>query len=178
MSGAPTADRRSDRPDRIAIALPKGRLFPPALALFSRLGIADVETLADSRRLTVDAAAHGLRFLALKPVDIPVYVEHGAADLGIVGKDLLLQQGRDVYEPLDLGIRVHDRKHNRQFNDRYNRHFTLAAGERRTLRIPLEDIRHGPRTRLMDMQQISDITLFRGKPAGSRRLEVYGMRLE
>jgi ATP phosphoribosyltransferase len=54
--------------------------------------------------LTFDDARHGLRFLALKPVDIPVYVEHGAADLGIVGKDLLLEQGRDVYEPLDLGF--------------------------------------------------------------------------
>jgi ATP phosphoribosyltransferase len=63
-----------------------------------------VETLADTRRLTFDDAGRGLRFLALKPVDIPVYVEHGAADLGIVGKDLLLEQGRDVYEPLDLGF--------------------------------------------------------------------------
>ena len=82
--------------DRIAIALPKGRLFPAALSLFARMGIAEVEMLADTRRLTVEDADHGLRFLALKPVDIPVYVEHGAADLGIVGKDLLLEQGRDV----------------------------------------------------------------------------------
>lgn len=90
--------------DRIAIAVPKGRLFPAALSLFARIGIAEVETLADTRRLTFDDTARGLRFLALKPVDIPVYVEHGAADLGIVGKDLLLEQGRDVYEPLDLGF--------------------------------------------------------------------------
>jgi len=90
--------------DRIAIAVPKGRLFPAALSLFARIGIAEVETLADTRRLTFDDTGRGLRFLALKPVDIPVYVEHGAADLGIVGKDLLLEQGRDVYEPLDLGF--------------------------------------------------------------------------
>jgi ATP phosphoribosyltransferase len=90
--------------ERIAVALPKGRLFPTTLALFARIGIADVESLADTRRLTFDDVRHGLRFLALKPVDIPVYVEHGAADLGIVGKDLLLEQGRDVYEPLDLGF--------------------------------------------------------------------------
>jgi ATP phosphoribosyltransferase len=88
----------------IAVALPKGRLFGEALGLFTRMGSAGMEALADSRRLTHDDPAHGLRFLALKPVDIPTYVEHGAADVGIVGKDLLLEQGRDVYEPLDLGF--------------------------------------------------------------------------
>lgn len=90
--------------DRIAVALPKGRLFPATLSLFARIGIVEVESLADTRRLTFDDVGRGLRFLALKPVDIPVYVEHGAADLGIVGKDLLLEQARDVYEPLDLGF--------------------------------------------------------------------------
>ena len=90
--------------DRIAIALPKGRLFDEAVGLFARLGVGGVEALADSRRLTCEDADGRFRFLALKPVDIPVYVEHGATDLGIVGKDLLLEQGRDVYEPLDLGF--------------------------------------------------------------------------
>ena len=94
------------REQRIAIALPKGRLFPQTLDLFSRIGIVEVATLADSRRLTLDDAERGLTFLALKPVDIPTYVEHGAADLGIVGTDLLREQGRDVYEPLDLGFGV------------------------------------------------------------------------
>ncbi len=90
--------------DRIAIAIPKGRLFDETIGLFRSLGVGAVETLADSRRLTCEDADGRFRFLALKPVDIPVYVEHGAADLGIVGKDLLLEQGRDVYEPLDLGF--------------------------------------------------------------------------
>lgn len=90
--------------DLIAVALPTGRLFPEAVDLFVALGSAGVRTLRDSRRLTVEDRASGLKFLALKPVDIPVYVEHGAADMGIVGKDLLLEQGRDVYEPLDLGF--------------------------------------------------------------------------
>ena len=81
-------------------------------------------------------------------------------------------------EPLNLGVRVHDRRHKRTFNDRFNRRFELAAGERRTLRIPLEDIRNGPRQRFMDMAHISDITLFRGGYAGSRRLRVYSLRLE
>ena len=90
--------------ERIAVALPTGRLFPDAVKLFVELGATGVEALMDSRRLTAEDRAHGLRFLALKAVDIPTYVEHGAADVGIVGKDLLLEQGRDVYEPLDLGF--------------------------------------------------------------------------
>ena len=80
--------------------------------------------------------------------------------------------------PLHLGVRVHDRRHNYTFNDRFNRHYDLPAGERRTLRIALDDIRHGPRQRLMDMAHISDITLFRSGNAGSRRLRVYSLRLE
>jgi ATP phosphoribosyltransferase len=91
-------------PDRIAIALPKGRLLAEAIDLFAGLEADGLEALQDSRRLTVEDRAGRFRFLALKPVDIPVYVEHGAADLGIVGKDLVLEQGRDVYEPLDLGF--------------------------------------------------------------------------
>ena len=91
---------------------------------------------------------------------------------------LVLDVQNPAAEPLKLGVRVHDRKHNHQYNDRYNHHFDLAAGERKTLRISLEDIRRGPRTRLMDMQQISDITLFRGAPSGSRQVRVLGMRLE
>jgi ATP phosphoribosyltransferase len=98
--GEPSAPAES----RIAVALPKGRLFAAAAALFARIGVAGLETLADTRRLTYDDPGGRFRFLALKPVDIPVYVEHGAADLGIVGKDLLLEQSRDVYEPLDLGF--------------------------------------------------------------------------
>lgn len=90
--------------DLIAVALPTGRLFPDAVTLFVHLGATAVEALMDSRRLTAEDPARGLRFLALKAVDIPTYVEHGAADMGIVGKDLLLEQGRDVYEPLDLGF--------------------------------------------------------------------------
>jgi len=77
-----------------------------------------------------------------------------------------------------LGVRVHDRGHGQAFGDRFNRTFELAAGERRTLRIALEDVRHGPRGRLMDMGHIMDITLFRESNKGSRRLRVYSMQLE
>jgi len=88
----------------LAVALPTGRLFRDATALFAALGATEVMALRESRRLTSVDRSHGLRFLAVKPVDIPIYVEHGAADMGVVGKDLILEQGRDVYEPLDLGI--------------------------------------------------------------------------
>lgn len=90
--------------DLIAVALPKGRLFPECAKLFGELGAAGVDELRDSRRLVCEDPALGLRFLTLRPADIPTYVEYGAADMGIVGKDQLLEQERDVYEPLDLGF--------------------------------------------------------------------------
>jgi ATP phosphoribosyltransferase len=88
----------------IAIALPKGRLLIDALQLFEGMGISCVRAFSDSRRLICEDQDRHLRFLTLRPADIPTYVEHGAADMGIVGKDQLLEQRRDVYEPLDLGF--------------------------------------------------------------------------
>jgi hypothetical protein len=93
-------------------------------------------------------------------------------------KTLLIDVRNPDTLPLELVVRVHDRRHTRAFSDRYNKSFQLAAGERRTLRIPLEDVRHGPRHRLMDMVNISDITLFKGAPAGSRALHIYSLKLE
>jgi hypothetical protein len=80
--------------------------------------------------------------------------------------------------PLKLVVRVHDRRHNFEYRDRFNRNFELAPKERRNLRIRIEDIRHGPRDRLMDMARISDITLFRASVPGSDRLRIYSLRLE
>jgi len=80
--------------------------------------------------------------------------------------------------PLKLVVRVHDRLHNFMYRDRFNRNFELAPKERRNLRIRIEDIRHGPRDRLMDMAHISDITLFRASAPGSDRLRIYSLRLE
>jgi len=80
--------------------------------------------------------------------------------------------------PLKLGLRVHDIGHGREFVDRFNRKFELEAGERRSLRIPLEEIRHGPRNRLIDMGEISDVTLFRLHDSPSQHLRLYNMRLE
>jgi ATP phosphoribosyltransferase len=86
----------------LTLALPKGRLLDPALALLGAMGIKGLD--ADSRRLLLVDDAVGLRFIFLKPADIPAYVEYGAADLGIVGKDILLEQEPDVYEPVDLNF--------------------------------------------------------------------------
>ena len=85
----------------LTLALPKGRLFAPALDLLRRVGWSGLPA-DESRRLIFTDPARGLRVLILKPVDVPTYVEYGAADLGIVGKDILLEQEPDVYEPLDL----------------------------------------------------------------------------
>ena len=88
----------------LAIAVPKGRLFDDSLRLFGRLGIAAVDALREGRRLVAEDPARGWRFLCIRAADVPAYVEHGAADAGIVGKDQLLEQQPDVYEPLDLAF--------------------------------------------------------------------------
>jgi len=88
--------------DAITIALPKGRTLAGALALLKKVGF-DCEALVrDSRKLILQFPEHGVRFLLLRGADIPTYVEYGAADMGIVGKDVLLEQLKDIYEPLDL----------------------------------------------------------------------------
>jgi len=86
----------------LTVALPKGRLLDPALQLLSAMGIQGLE--ADTRKLLLADAERDLRFIFLKPADIPTYVQYGAADLGIVGKDILAEQQPDVYEPVDLGF--------------------------------------------------------------------------
>ncbi len=88
--------------EQLTLALPKGRLLDPALRLLHGLGVDGVDQ--DSRKLIFTDVRRGLRLLLLKPTDIPAYVLYGAADLGIVGKDVLLEQEPDVYEPLDLGF--------------------------------------------------------------------------
>lgn len=92
----------------LTIALPKGRLLGPATELFRRLGW-PCDLGNGSRRLLVTESREGeenetLRFLLAKPADVPVYVEYGAADAGVVGQDALWESGRDVYEPLPLGF--------------------------------------------------------------------------
>jgi ATP phosphoribosyltransferase len=88
----------------LTLALPKGRLLDGALELLRGLGVEGIDQ--DSRKLIFTDPKRDLRALLLKPADIPAYVVYGAADLGIVGKDILLEQEPDVYEPLDLGFGV------------------------------------------------------------------------
>jgi ATP phosphoribosyltransferase len=90
--------------ERLTLALPKGRLLDDALELLRAIGVNGVD--AASRKLLFSDPRRGLRLLFLKPTDVPAYVTYGAADLGIVGKDILLEQEPDVYEPVDLGFGV------------------------------------------------------------------------
>ncbi len=84
----------------ITIALAKGRLMGPSVRLLESLGY-DLRDVRDSRKLVIEN--HTARFLVAKPMDVPTYVEYGAADAGIVGQDALLESGCDVYEPAVLG---------------------------------------------------------------------------
>lgn len=84
----------------LTVALSKGKLLPGSEALFRRAGLPFPES--EGRRLVV--SMNGLRFLFVKDMDVPTYVEYGVADCGVAGKDVLLEAGSDVYEPLDLGF--------------------------------------------------------------------------
>jgi ATP phosphoribosyltransferase len=87
----------------LTIALPKGRLFRKSVTLLRQIHCG-AEGLGEGRRLVFEDGERRTRFLILRPVDIPTYVEYGAADVGIVGKDVLAEWDRDVYEPLDLNF--------------------------------------------------------------------------
>ena len=86
----------------LTIAISKGRLFDPSLEMFSKLGYRIHPREAESRKLVVADHRGMLRFIYVKPADVPVYVEYGVADLGIVGLDVLMEASPDVHQPLDL----------------------------------------------------------------------------
>lgn len=90
----------SSRP--IILALPKGRILDEAAKVFARVGYDLAPVFADSRRLVHECGP--LRVLVLRNSDIATYVFHGAADVGIAGSDVLNEEGKELYEPLDLGI--------------------------------------------------------------------------
>ena len=89
--------------DWITFALPKGRIMQDSMELFGKIGITCAE-MDDkgSRKLVFENAEQKYRFMAVRATDVPTYVEYGCADIGVVGKDTLLEQGKNLYEPLDL----------------------------------------------------------------------------
>mgnify|MGYP001277187518 FL=1 len=88
--------------DYLTFALPKGRILQDSMALFAKVGITCAEMDDPGRKLVFANHVDKYRFMAVRAQDVPTYVEHGCADIGVVGKDTLLEQGRDLYEPLDL----------------------------------------------------------------------------
>jgi ATP phosphoribosyltransferase len=88
----------------LTIALSKGKLIDSALVVFREAGYNIAGLSGESRRLMFVSPQHEMTFLIVRPSDVPTYVEYGGADAGIVGKDVLMEQDSDVYEPLDLGF--------------------------------------------------------------------------
>ncbi len=86
------------------IALPKGRLGEKVYSMFAKAGFPCPSIEENNRKLIFENAAVGVRYFWVKPSDVAIYVEHGAADVGVAGKDILLEYEPEVYELLDLGI--------------------------------------------------------------------------
>jgi len=89
----------------ITIALSKGRIFRETLPLLAAAGIDPVDDPETSRKLILDTSQDDVKLVIIRAADVPTYVEYGAADLGVAGKDVLMEHGGNgLYEPLDLGI--------------------------------------------------------------------------
>src|SRR5215468_10634840 len=99
------ARTRAPAVQSLTIALAKGRTFDETLPLLARAGIEPTEDPETSRKLVVGTTRPDLRLLIVRSSDVPTYVQHGAADLGVAGKDVLLEHGGEgLYQPIDLGI--------------------------------------------------------------------------
>jgi ATP phosphoribosyltransferase len=134
----------------IIVALPKGRILDEAAAVFARAGHDLSPVLGDTRRLVHDCGA--LRVLVLRSSDVPTYVAHGAADVGVAGSDVLDEDGRDLFEPIDLAIGrcrmiVAERadptpldgaRHWEEVSDRAQAHLRVATKYPRTTRAYLQ----------------------------------------
>ncbi len=88
----------------LTIALAKGRILFPTMELLEKAGLNTQVIKEGKRKLVLEDKEAGINYIMAKPTDVPTYVEYGVADLGIVGKDVLLEQNRDLYELLDLKI--------------------------------------------------------------------------
>ena len=90
--------------DWLTIALPKGKLFSLSADLFAEIGYTAEGLSEKSRKLVIANEEKKIKFIITKTADVPTYVEYGAADIGVIGKDVLAEAGQDVYELLDLGF--------------------------------------------------------------------------
>ena len=99
-------DLRKEAAEMLNIALPKGRLGEKVYAMFEKAGYACPSIRENNRKLIFENEAAGVRYFWVKPSDVAIYVERGAADLGVAGKDILLEYGPEVYELLDLHVGV------------------------------------------------------------------------
>ncbi len=86
------------------VALPKGRLAEKTLKLFDKIGIETEMVQKETRQLIIKDEKNGINYFMVKPSDVAIYVEYGVADIGVVGKDILLEYKPDVYELLDLNM--------------------------------------------------------------------------
>jgi ATP phosphoribosyltransferase len=123
----------------IILGLPKGRILEETAAVFARGGYDLAPVLGDSRRLVHECGP--LRVLVLRSSDIPTYVAHGAADAGVVGSDVLDEEGRELFEPLDLGIgkcrMIVAERADRRVDDRAQTHLRIATKYPNTTRAYL-----------------------------------------
>ena len=90
--------------EMITIALAKGRLAEQTMDLLEGMGINCAAPRSPGRKLVLENGEQAIRFILVKPADVPTYVEHGVADMGVVGKDTLMEENRPLYELLDLGF--------------------------------------------------------------------------
>ena len=155
----------------LILGLPKGRILDETAAVFAKAGYDLSPLFADSRKLVFECGP--LRVLVLRNSDIATYVAYGAADIGVVGSDVLAEEGRDLYEPLDLGIgrcrMIVAEPADQRVDDRSLSHLRIATKYPRTTRAYLQKkgitaevielsgaIELGPLTGLCD--RIVDIT--------------------
>jgi len=94
-----------DSENIVTVAVSKGRIFEDSLSLLAKMDITVADKDLDGRKLVLQTSQPGIRLLIIRATDVPTYVQYGAAELGITGKDILMEfNGEGIYEPLDLGI--------------------------------------------------------------------------
>lgn len=99
-----TTNRKEKRMEYLTVALAKGRLAELSIDLFSDYGMDCAEMKEKTRKLIFTDEKNKMKFILVKASDVPTYVEYGAADIGIVGKDTLLEENRNLYEMINLGF--------------------------------------------------------------------------